>query len=360
MADVLVVGKGAPERGGIPTFLDILVSGPLASRHRIRLLNLADERVVPAGGRASWDNAARTLRDAGRVWRAATRRDVVHLHTAGAPAVTMARLGVLVLAARLRGARVVAHVHGGRTVELLAGPRGRLVARLSLRGAHRVVAVAGSVHAALRRVVPGRRLELIRNGVDLRRFRRVDAGPTAEVPVLLYVGLLTPRKGVLDLFEASRRLDAAGIAHELWLAGGTPDEGPRAEQQVRAAAPERTRWLGRRPPAAMPEVYGRADVFCLPSWWEGTPLTVLEAMAAGLPVVASRVGDVGELLDDSCGRLVPPGDPDALVAALGPLLSDPARRRRMGAAARARAEARFGLDGTLAALDALYRRLAAG
>jgi glycosyltransferase involved in cell wall biosynthesis len=355
LASVLLVGKAAPARGGIPSFLDMLATSDLAQRHRLELLNLADDDATPEGGRATWGNVRRTGRDVRRVWRAARARDVVHVHTAGAPAVTMARLGLLVLAARLRGARVVAHVHGGLVVAMLTGRVGRVVARAALLPAHRVVAVASTVHDALQRVVAPRRLELLRNGVDTARFSPDPTPRDGRVPRLLFVGLLTPRKGVLDLFEASRALRSRGVEHELWLAGGTPDEGPEAERQVREAAPSWTRWLGRCPPDRMPGVYADADVFCLPSWWEGTPLTVLEAMASGLPVVASRVGDVPHLLDDATGRLVPARDPDALARALEPLLVDAEVRARMGAAARERTTTRFGVGATVERLDEIYR-----
>src|SRR5204862_6978171 len=134
-------------------------------------------------------------------------------------------------------------------------------------------------------------------------------------PRVLYVGLLTARKGVLDLIEASRLLRDEGVDHELLLLGGMPDEGPEAAQPVLAAADGVARLLGTRPPEEMPAAYADADVFCLPSWWEAMPLSVLEAMAAGLPVVASDVGDVSRLVTAECGAVVPAKDPQRLAEA---------------------------------------------
>jgi glycosyltransferase involved in cell wall biosynthesis len=126
---------------------------------------------------------------------------------------------------------------------------------------------------------------------------------------------------------------------------------------VLAAAEGVARLLGTRPPEEMPAAYADAEVFCLPSWWEAMPLSVLEAMAAGLPVVASAVGGLPEMVSDGeTGFLVAPGDAAGLGDALARLVADPALRARMGAAGRRRARERFDLPGFAAAHLALYQR----
>jgi glycosyltransferase involved in cell wall biosynthesis len=234
------------------------------------------------------------------------------------------------------------------------------VTRLSLLPAHAVVAVAGSVHAQLVRVgVPSRRLHLLPNGIDTHRFGEPATRHLGE-PRVLFVGGLTPRKGVLDLIEASSQLYAEGLRHELWLAGGTPDEGAEAEGDVQSRLPAHARLLGQVDPEAMPDVYAAADVFVLPSWWEAMPLTVLEAQASGLPVVATRVGDVEQMVVEGVtGHLVPAHDPPALAEALRALLTSPERRRAMGAAAREHVSTRFAearmVDGLRAVYEAVER-----
>jgi glycosyltransferase involved in cell wall biosynthesis len=174
----------------------------------------------------------------------------------------------------------------------------------------------------------------------------------------LNVVLLTPLKGVLDLIAASAALRHEGLEHELLLVGGTPDEGPAAGAPVLAAAAGSATLLGTRPPEQMPEVYAEGDVFCLPSWWEAMPLSVLEAMACGLPVVATDVGDVSRVVDDGVtGYVVPARSPDALANALRKLLSDPVQRRRMGTAGRRRVEEKFSSEAMARAIGDLYSTL---
>jgi glycosyltransferase involved in cell wall biosynthesis len=352
MSRVLLVGKGAPDRGGIPSFLETLRFGNLSRDHDVTFLNVAHSG-TPEGGEASAGNVARTLRDAFAVWRASNGQDVVHIHSALAPAVTVLRAGLLALAARLRGSGVIVHAHGGNIETWLTNSRSRLIMRLAMLPAHRVVAVWSAGRRALAAALGDHRVSLIDNGVDTARF--LEPEPPHDPPRVLYVGLLTPRKGVLDLLEASKLLRAEGVEHELQLLGGTPDEGPAAAVPVHDAAEGNATLLGTRPPEEMPAAYAKADIFCLPSWWEAMPLSILEAMAAGLPVVATDVGDVSRAVDDGrTGYVVPAKDPHELAAKLRPLLTDPDLRLRMGAAARSRVEEHFSSAVTARAVSSLY------
>lgn len=352
MSRVVLVGKGPPDRGGIAAYLQAVLASDLAALHDVRLLNLARDG-TRHGGALRADNAWRTVADAVEVWRAARGADVVHVHSAAAPLVTMLRAGLLAGVARLAGSRTILHAHGGR-VQLWLTSRWRCrLARAALAGAHRVIAVSEAGREALASALGEGRVVLVDNGVDVGVFTPRAGGHTP--PRVLYVGGLTPRKGVLDLLEASAVLRRRGVAHELLLAGGTPDEGEAAEAEVRARAGPEAKFVGSHPHAAMPELYGQVDVLCLPSWWEAMPLSVLEAMASALPVVATAVGDVPRVVADGVtGLVVPPRDPHALAHALAQLLESPEMRRSMGEAARARACELFPLSRTLASLSELY------
>lgn len=355
MSKILLVGKGAPERGGIPSFLDLLRHSDLADDHEVRFLNVAHHG-TPQAGRLTTSNLWHTALDAAAVWRAARGQDIVHIHSALSGTTTVLRACALALAARAGGCRVIVHVHGGGIANWLTTRQRKLLVGFGLRPAHLVVPVWTAGERLLREVLSADRVRLVENGV------RVDALPEPETahtpPRVLYVGLLTPRKGVLDLAEASRLLHERGVEHELWLLGGTPDEGPEAEERVRDRLDSGVRLLGTRSPEQMPAAYAEADVLCLPSWWEAMPLSVLEAMAVGLPVVATDVGDVSRaIVDGVTGYVVPPRSPVQLADALERLLVDPQLRQHMGTAGRERVHEHFSSGSTVAAVSDLYTEL---
>jgi glycosyltransferase involved in cell wall biosynthesis len=181
------------------------------------------------------------------------------------------------------------------------------------------------------------------------------------------VGRLVERKGMTDIIEALARLPAA----ELLIAGGPPPgllEGDRGVALLRDAAraagvAQRVTLLGAVPRSSVPDLLATADVACLYPWYEPFGIVALEAMACGVPVVASAVGGLAEtVLDGVTGHLVTPRDPAGLAASLGALLKDPAARRTLGCNGLRRAR-RYGWS-TIAAethsqLDALARGEAA-
>jgi len=122
-----------------------------------------------------------------------------------------------------------------------------------------------------------------------------------------------------------------------------------------AAAAAHAVLAGSRPPEQMHEAYADGDIFCLPSWYEAMPLSIMEAAAHGLPVVATDVGDVGRaVLDGITGFVVPVKSAPSLAAALEKLLSDPEARARMGAAGRHHIRMNFSSEATARAVERLY------
>jgi glycosyltransferase involved in cell wall biosynthesis len=196
------------------------------------------------------------------------------------------------------------------------------------------------------------RTVVIPNAVDVAASPRFRSEERAR-PRILAVGRLKPPKDFQTLVEALAALPHGSF--DALIVGDGPDRA-RLEEQIRELwLTGRVRLAGQR--RDVPELLAGADVFVLPSRSEGHPVSVLEAMAAGVPVVASRVGGIPEQVEDGVtGLLVEPGDPEALAAALGRLAADPALRRRLGVAGRRRAEKAFDLDAFRRAHLEVYSR----
>lgn len=296
----------------------------------------------------------RVVKDLYRLFRQ-QRPDVVHTHAWGTLIEGM-------LAARL--ARVPIVVHGEHGTLQLRGYQRRLQ-RFAWSGADQVLSVSSRLaeRMTLETGFHADRIQTIRNGVDIGRFAassRADARASLNIPdgamVVGTVGRLVPVKNQRSLLEAMARLRASGLRTTVLIAG----DGPLRPDLESAAAAlglgADVRMLGHCP--RVETVLAAMDVFVLPSISEGLSNTILEAMAAGRPVVATHVGGADELVvPGDTGLLVPPGSIDHLAEAIGGLLENDAARRSMGEAARHRAATEFSLASMIERYEALYRRL---
>jgi glycosyltransferase involved in cell wall biosynthesis len=228
---------------------------------------------------------------------------------------------------------VVFHLHGGGFREFYereCGPARRALVRFFLDRAECLVAVSASWEAWLRANFRARRVECVPNAVSL-------ATPGAPQPAhrIAFVGRLTRDKGAYDLVEALALLRAWEPAVRVELAGdGDVDSLVRHARSFGVADRLLVRGWCTRP--QLERMLSRAGLFVLPSHVEGLPMSLLEAMAAGCPVVATRVGGIPDVVDDGAnGLLVPAGDPTALAAAIARLLAHPALGGRLARNARA-------------------------
>jgi glycosyltransferase involved in cell wall biosynthesis len=240
--------------------------------------------------------------------------------------------------------------------------------RLLLKRTDRVVAVGEHVRQALinNEGIPANRVEVVYNGVDVERFGsnahhredvRRELGLVENDFAILHVARLDAlkdhRTAVKALAEALKH--AANCV--LLLAGEGPEEVAIREEMERCGVGERVRLLGLR--RDVPRLLAAADVFFLTSISEGIPVTLIEAMAARLPIVSTRVGGVGEVVvEGETGRLTDSGDYAGLAAALVALSRSPETRVAMGMAGRRRAEAMFTQAQMTASYAAMYEELA--
>ncbi|GAB3883112.1 glycosyltransferase family 4 protein [Terrabacter terrigena] len=362
MRVLMVVGRAA---GGVGAHLDGLVTGLRAEGHDVEVAT-ADSTAEVFG----WDDAhllwpvhagarsPRGLVDWHRIMRLAGTVDLVHAH--GHQAAVVA--AVAVARARPRP-RLVVSLHNDlppatgsvrsrvpvevgrravgwalRRADLVTGASDDLVVLAESLGARRTelanvpsTSVAGLLHAD--RLPPGERARLL-----------TGAGVPPDRPVVLTVSRIAPQKDLTTLVAAAGSSRAAaswvvvgdGDARLLTRleeeAHGIREQGPAEGAATRAGV----HFVGARDD--VPGWLRLADVFVLTSRWEARALVVQEAMAAGVPVVATRTGGLPDLVGDT-GVLVPVGDPDAVAAAVDRLLADPAARARLGTEGRSRAAA---------------------
>ncbi len=248
----------------------------------------------------------------------------------------------------------------------LLGPKRavhRLLYRLGVRFSAGFIAVSDEVGAAVRREfhAPRAKVIVIPNGVDLGRYGgpvdrialRRSLGLPDNARILIVVAKLLRQKGHSVLLDAL----SSGLPPDVHvvLAGEGPLHADLTAEARRAGIGERVHFLGNR--ADVPELLSGSDLFVLPSLWEGLPIALLEAMASGLPVVASEVsGSRQVVLDGETGVLVPPGNVEALRAAIARLLEDPEKALSMGAAARQHVANQFSGGAQAASHVRLYRQ----
>jgi glycosyltransferase involved in cell wall biosynthesis len=189
------------------------------------------------------------------------------------------------------------------------------------------------------------KIRLIYSGIDLRRFEPAasDCGVQNEEIVVGMAAVLEERKGHRFLLEAARQLKAQGCRIQYYLAGEGSLRKSLEEMSSRLGLKENVRFLGFV--ADMPAFLSKVDIFVLPSLFEGLGVSVLEAMAAGKPVIASRVGGLAELVIDAVtGFLVGPGDIEGLAGAILKLEGDRAMIGEMGRKGRERVRENFTME----------------
>lgn len=268
--------------------------------------------------------------------------DVVHTHNSrpliyGGPAAWLARVPGVV------------HTRHGRL--LGRGKRLTSLFRSATRLANRIVCVShDSARLSLREGVAPNKVRVIWNGIDVSRFDYT--GPRAGSPVIM-VGRLSPEKGVDTLLKAVALVVRDHPAFRLQVAGDGVCLPALREQAAGLRLNGNVDFLGER--RDVPALLAQASAVVLPSYSEGISLALLEAMARGLPVVATRVGGNAEVVaDGETGFVVPARSPEALADALVRLHRDPQQGRRMGEAGRRRVERHFDVRQMVREYEALY------
>jgi glycosyltransferase involved in cell wall biosynthesis len=351
---ILQVGPLPPPAGGMAAVVENL-SDTLAHHCEVRVLNTVKttpaDRSLIQGVVAQLLLLARLAR-----WCLLWRPQIVHIHTCSR--FSFWRSAGDVALARLLGRRVVLHIHGGGIGSFLDSlrpwPAG--LARLTLRACTKVIVLGQGWKDILTPWCDTRRLEIVPNGVPVQPQRK--ASPERPFSVLCLASY-DPLKGQTDLLRAAAILHRSGPIRVALL-------GPEARAGQRRALLDLAASLGLGDAVDIPGPVAGADkdpwwssasCFCLPSYMEAQPMSLLEAMAMGLPVIATRVGSIPEsVLDGSEGLLFEPGDLGALVSHLKTLRDHPALADRLGRAGRRRLLRDFTVECSVERLLSIYRK----
>lgn len=347
---VLMLGGDPGNRGGIATVIRVYEAAGLFADGTTRYVATHRD-----GGSAAKAGAAllALLRVGAKL--VTGRVALVHVHMASRA--SFWRKALFVTMARLARRPVIVHLHGAhfdRFHDEESGPLARFVIRWVFRTAEVVVVLSSQWRDVVLRIAPGAVVHRLPNPIATQPPPSEERRPGT----VLFLGRYGERKGIFDLLAAVAELAPRHPHLKLVCAGDgdvaavhavVREKGVQAQVEVHG-------WTGGEAKQAL---LSRAAIFALPSRAEGLPMSILEAMANGLAIVATRVGGIPEAVDDGeQGFLVAAGDRVALTRALERLLQDPDRCRRMGEAGRQRVDERFAADPIVAELQTLYQRYA--
>lgn len=255
--------------------------------------------------------------------------------------------------ARARGGRVIYHIHPSAFWDYYEqGGRVRQTAiRATLRRADAVIVITDSMKDKLGAIIPDVSRFIVPNPIDLSRPQIDSARDPATIA---FLGWLVPNKGVFELVDAVARLKDS-IPDLRLIFAGSKDDGRLRDYVAQAGLKSAVDFPGWLKPDEVSALLRRATVLALPSYSEGVPMAILEALGSGTPIVATRVGGIPEILDhERHALLIPPRDVSQLAAALFRLINDGDLRERMSRNNRAAAKS-FDVRRVAAALRSIYR-----
>ena len=349
MKRIVMVGSGREVRGGISAMVNVCFDHGLFERWEAAYL---PTHCDGSKARKAWRALASLARFGAELL--AGRVALLHVHIASGA--SFWRKLAFVALARAFAVPYILHVHagdfGGYYARSAAPTRALL--RWAYAGARAVVALAPSWRPAVQSVVPGARIEVIPNPVTIPAWTPQVASAS---PRVLFLGVLRSEKGLYDLLAAWPAVLRAVPGARLTLAGSGEVERARALAMELGIAPsiDFPGWVG---PDERARLLEKASVLVLPSHFEALPMAVLEGMAAGLPIVATRVGGIPDAVGPDAGLLVEPRDVEGLARALVTALTDETARIAMGAAARLRASATHSADVVVPAIERLWEAAA--
>lgn len=354
---VLMLGPLPPPTGGMASVVSNLQRSLLTQSCKLIVLNTG--KTTP-GNRRTVEGILAQLRLMMKLVSSICREnsEFVHIHTCSG--FTFWRDCTFMLIGRLLGCQVIWHIHGGYFDRFIRGldPARKLILKESLEIAASVIVLSQDWKKKLHWAAPKARWYVVPNGVNL--FEQGTKAANGR-PRFLFLGNLGREKGIYDLIEATVRARSREFDGIIQVAGGEtmPGEKYKVECAIqKSGCQDRIILLGIISGDLKARILEEADCLVLPSHGEGLPMAILEGMAYGLPIIATKVGAIPEVITDGKeGFLITPGDVETLADRLLQIEHDQSLRREMGQAARRRVEVCYTLDGMVDRLVNIYRGL---
>jgi glycosyltransferase involved in cell wall biosynthesis len=353
---LLIVGPVlTPPLGGVQHIIDMQLHSSLAREFELHVVDTSKRHLRWAVENPTWETPLNFVRHFSRLVRQLirVRPDVALVHASSS--LSFLRDWVFMVTARLAGAKVICHYHGTVHARFPSGETrsGRAIGRLLMSAAQRVIVLGPTYQQEMGRAWKRDDLAWAPNTADVALFRNMSAYTPApwlarRDRAVLFVGRLSAHKGVYDLFDAIPRVIERHPDARFVLVGVAESDAMepviRAEAERRGITP-RVTFLGTLEGHEKAAAFVTSQMIVVPSWTEASPLVIPEAMAAGLPVIATAVGAIPDFVKDGeDGFLIAPKDPRMLADRICRLLDDEGLRRRISERVRARALREFAIE----------------
>lgn len=342
---LLIVGPTPPPYNGMTVFLDALLKSNLKSQFELSHIDTISHQGNPNMGRFNLPTLFLALANILRTFKTIVMSRPTLVYLPISPTILgLTRDSLFILESRILRRRIVIHLHGGRYIQTVysrAPLPVRAIVRFACRGVDRAIVLQESFRDAFQGLVHSERLTVIPNGVEDVISEEVSAEKPQDAPmdapkVVTYLSNLQESKGFLDLLEAARLIALDRTDVRFVIAGSWFAEPSRKETLAlvkKQALESRVDFPGTVVGQEKADLLLSSDVFVFPSFYpyEGQPLVLLEAMAAGLPIVTTDHEALPEIvIDKHNGLVVPTRDPSSLAKAIVRLLDDVELRTRIG------------------------------
>jgi glycosyltransferase involved in cell wall biosynthesis len=365
---VLVVGPVPPPYGGIASVLEDIVSSDLSKEYLFEVFDRS--AVFPPGADGligkNLFRAKRFLRFFKKV--RSGQYHFVHIHSSDP---VFLGTTIFMLLSRLAGTKILLHVHGTDWTSFYSEAPlfKRIYTRIGLELPEKMVVLYQLWVDKVKELRPNADVRILRNFVHAQNppdAREIEAakqslGLTKEQFVVLTVGSVGKNKGSFEILKAVPKVIAKDDSIRFVLLGGEERPGNMAQLTSIVEEEKLAPWVqltGEMEREKVPSFLGFADIFLLPSFWEGMPVTIIEAMRSGLPIISTPVAGIPDMIENGVsGLLINPGSPDEIAEAVLLLKQDKELRQKLAAGARARFEEKFEFSKGMEEMRVLYGRM---